>query len=134
MTFLALSSSFEAFDVIECVHAVIVLYYELIVYYPFTPKISLVTLLTVCHTILFMTFQRVLQWSTNNPLTDTFFILITCLIYFVLKIWGEILSWLLMEVIKFKKKCLKGIMVRFVAWKRISINFQINFEQELFTH
>lgn len=24
-------------------------------------------------------------------------------------------------------------MVRFVAWKRISINFQINFEQELFT-
>ena len=41
MTFLALSSSFEAFDVIECVHAVTVLYYELIVYYPFTPKISL---------------------------------------------------------------------------------------------
>ena len=33
----------------------------------------------------------------------------------------------------FKKKCLEGIMVRFVAWKRISINFQINFEQELFT-
>ena len=38
-----------------------------------------------------------------------------------------------MEVMKIWKKDLEGIMVLFVAWKRISINFQINFEQELFT-
>ena len=38
-----------------------------------------------------------------------------------------------MEVIKIWKKDLEGIMVLFVAWKQISINFQINFKQELFT-
>ena len=40
---------------------------------PLTPKISLVILLTVCHTVLVMLILRI--WycqSTNNPLIDIF--------------------------------------------------------------
>ena len=50
---------------------------------PFNSKISLVILLTVCHTILVMLVWRIR--STNNPLIDIFFFtLITCLLDIVL--------------------------------------------------
>ena len=38
----------------------------------FTPKFSIVILLTVCHTIFMKLVQRIWYWSTNNPLIDIF--------------------------------------------------------------
>ena len=38
---------------------------------PLTPKISLVNLLTVCHTVLMMLFWRIWYWI-NNPIIDIF--------------------------------------------------------------
>ena len=39
---------------------------------PLTPKISLVNLLTVCHTVLVMLVWRIGTGSINNPLIDIF--------------------------------------------------------------
>ena len=39
---------------------------------PLTPKISLVILLTVCHTVLVMLVWRIGTGSINNPLIDIF--------------------------------------------------------------
>ena len=54
-------------------------YYELIIN-PFTPKISLVILITVCHIILVMLIGKFGNEFTNNPLLMLLFILITCLL------------------------------------------------------
>ena len=67
-------------------------YYELIIN-PFTPKISLVILITVCHIILVILIGKFGNEFTNNPLLMLLFILITCLLDIVLILWGEILSW-----------------------------------------
>ena len=42
-------------------------------YNPFTPKILLAILLTVCHTVLVMLGQRIWYWINKYPLTDIFF-------------------------------------------------------------
>ena len=42
------------------------------IFNPFIPKISLVSLLTVCNAILVMSVRRICIWSTNNPIIDIF--------------------------------------------------------------
>ena len=49
-----------------------------------SPKISLVILLTVCHTILMIKFREFGIGSTYSSLIDIFFILTTCLLDIVL--------------------------------------------------
>ena len=67
-------------------------------YNPLTPKISLVILLTVSHTVLVMIVLENLVLDQFNSQTDIFFLFssLVCLI-FVLIMYGEILSWSLME-------------------------------------
>ena len=51
---------------------------------PFTPKVSLVILLTVCHTVLVMLVWRIWYWINLYSLSFYFFIIISCLLDIVL--------------------------------------------------
>ena len=66
----------------------------------FHPRISLVILLSIYHSILLFLVHIIIMVldQPKIPLLIFFFILITCLIDMVLILWGEILSWSLMEV------------------------------------
>ena len=66
---------------------------------PLIPRISLVILLTACYTVLVI-----------SPLTNIFFILITCLLDIVLILLGEIMSWSLIGVKGLRKKVIETLV------------------------
>ena len=64
-----------------------------------TPKISLIMLLTVCHTVFCdVSLENLVLDQLIIPLLIFFYILITCLLDIELILEGEILSWSLMGV------------------------------------
>ena len=79
----------------------------------FSPIISLIILLTVCHTILMIYFGKF--GSTKNPLTDSFSSWSrTCLLDIVLMLYGEMLYWYVFQIKRNNRRtfnCVKNIIL-----------------------
>lgn len=56
---------------------------------PFTTKISLVNLLTVCHTVLAMLVWRIRYWINLISSLIFFFILLTCVLHILYGCWKK---------------------------------------------
>ena len=85
---------------------------------PFTPRISLVILLTVCHIVVMMSAWRIWYWINYwFPNWYFFLTLITCVLDVVLILWGEILSWSFMGDSRKEFESKLSTSFRAICWK-----------------